>query len=70
MYDFLLSYGTLDEDAEVNEEVVTNFLIYLLGSSVDDRVTASKTKLNPYIIIIFLKTVIMGILSEKVLLKK
>lgn len=44
MYDFLLSYGTLDEDAEVDEDVVTNFLIYLLGSSVDDRVTASKTK--------------------------
>ncbi len=47
MYDFLLSYGTLDTDAEVNEEVVTNFLKSLLGVSVDDGDTVSKTKAEP-----------------------
>lgn len=44
MYDFLLSYGTLDTDAEVTEKVVSDFLISLLGIPMDDADTASKMK--------------------------
>lgn len=44
MYDFLLNYGTLDADAEVNEKIVTDFLITLLGCPVDNMDTASKIK--------------------------
>lgn len=37
MSDFLLGYGTLDVDAEVNRKVVNDFLVSLLGVSLSNR---------------------------------